>query len=56
VYIDPVATPSPPARVGAAIVHFTPGARTAWHTHSYGQTIYVTEGVGVCNAAASPSR
>jgi quercetin dioxygenase-like cupin family protein len=25
-------------------VHFTPGARTAWHTHPHGQTIFVTEG------------
>jgi quercetin dioxygenase-like cupin family protein len=28
--------------------HFTPRARTAWHTHPLGQTIYVTEGVGLC--------
>src|SRR5881397_2748254 len=48
VYIDAVASPSPPARTGAAMVHFTPGARTAWHTHPYGQTIFVTEGVGLC--------
>ena len=25
-----------------------PGARTAWHTHPNGQTIYVTEGIGHC--------
>ena len=31
-----------------ASVHFTPGARTAWHTHPHGQTIYVTEGAGLC--------
>jgi quercetin dioxygenase-like cupin family protein len=48
VYIDAVAAPEATARTGAALVHFTPGARTAWHTHPYGQTIYVTEGVGVC--------
>src|SRR5687768_2851788 len=48
VYIDTVATPSAPSRVGAASVHFTPGARTAWHTHPFGQTIYVTEGIGLC--------
>jgi quercetin dioxygenase-like cupin family protein len=46
VYIDTVAVPAAPARVAAASVHFTPGARTAWHTHPFGQTIYVTEGVG----------
>ena len=48
VYIDAVATPSEPSRVAASSVHFTPGARTAWHTHPNGQTIYVTEGVGLC--------
>ena len=48
VYIDTIAAPSRPSRVGAALVHFTPGARTAWHTHPYGQTIFVTEGIGRC--------
>jgi quercetin dioxygenase-like cupin family protein len=46
VYIDPVATPAGPSRLSASSVHFTPGARTAWHTHPNGQTIYVLEGVG----------
>ena len=35
-----------PSRVSGAIVHFEPGARTAWHTHPLGQTLIVTEGVG----------
>jgi quercetin dioxygenase-like cupin family protein len=35
-----------PSRVGGAIVHFEPGARTAWHSHPLGQTLIVTEGVG----------
>ena len=34
-----------PSRVTGAIVHFEPGARTAWHTHPLGQTLIVTEGV-----------
>ena len=50
VYIDAVAAPSEGSRVQAASVHFTPGARTAWHTHPNGQTIYVTEGVGRCQS------
>jgi hypothetical protein len=48
VFIDTVAAPAPPARAAAAAVHFTPGARTAWHTHPCGQTIFVTEGIGRC--------
>jgi quercetin dioxygenase-like cupin family protein len=47
-FIDAVAAPSEPSRLAAASVHFTPGARTAWHTHPNGQTIFVTEGVGLC--------
>jgi quercetin dioxygenase-like cupin family protein len=48
VFIDMVAAPSDGSRIGAGSVHFTPGARTAWHTHPQGQTIWVTEGVGLC--------
>ena len=47
VYIDAVAAPSNASRLNAAM-RFTPGARTAWHTHPHGQTIWVTEGVGLC--------
>jgi quercetin dioxygenase-like cupin family protein len=48
VYLDAVAAPSGSSHIAAASVHFTPGARTAWHTHPNGQTIYLTEGVGRC--------
>lgn len=33
-----------PSRARMANVHFTPCARTAWHTHAVGQYIHVTEG------------
>lgn len=35
-----------PARVSGARVVFDPGARTAWHTHPFGQTLIVTAGTG----------
>ena len=54
VYIDTVAAPSGSSRLGAASVHFTPGARTAWHTHPNGQTIYVSEGVGLAQRRGGP--
>ena len=54
VYIDTLATPAKPAHLQASSVHFTPGARTAWHTHPNGQTIYVTEGVGLCQRRGGP--
>ena len=54
VYVDAVAVPSGPSRLSASSVHFTPGARTAWHTHPNGQTIYVTEGVGLVQGRGAP--
>jgi quercetin dioxygenase-like cupin family protein len=54
VYVDPVAAPSAPSRLQAASVHFAPGARTAWHTHPNGQTIYVTEGIGLAQRRGGP--
>ena len=30
-----------------ALVRFTPGAHTNWHRHAVGQTLHVTEGVGL---------
>jgi quercetin dioxygenase-like cupin family protein len=48
VFLDAVAAPSEPSRLAASSVHFTPGARTAWHTHPNGQTLWVTEGEGRC--------
>ena len=41
--------------MSATNVHFTPGARTAWHTHPHGQTIYVLEGVGLCQRRGGPA-
>src|SRR5262245_57710920 len=46
VWIDAIAAGQPPSRLNVSAVHFTPGARTAWHSHSLGQTLYVTEGEG----------
>lgn len=54
VYIDPVAAPSPGSRLSASNVHFTPGARTAWHTHPHGQTIWVTDGIGLVQRRGGP--
>jgi quercetin dioxygenase-like cupin family protein len=47
VWIDQlIAADDGPKRLQAANVHFTPGARTAWHQHDGGQVIYVVEGIG----------
>lgn len=54
VYIDAVAAPAGESRVNASNVHFTPGARTHWHTHPNGQTIFVLEGIGRCQKRGGP--
>jgi quercetin dioxygenase-like cupin family protein len=54
VYVDAVAAPGNGSLISASSVHFTPGARTAWHTHPNGQTIWVTEGVGLCQRRGGP--
>jgi len=47
VYIDTIRNPDEQSAIGCAHVRFAPGARTAWHYHPKGQTLYVTDGVGL---------
>ena len=47
VWIDAIARGEEPSRVRVSAVRFTPSARTAWHSHAVGQTLYVTEGRGL---------
>ncbi len=54
VYIDTVAVAIGASRLIANNVHFAPGARTAWHKHPSGQTIFVTEGVGMAQRRGGP--
>ena len=54
VYVDTIAAPSNGSRLSASSVHFTPGARTVWHTHPNGQTIFVLEGVGRAQRRGGP--
>jgi quercetin dioxygenase-like cupin family protein len=56
VWQDPIVTASAPARLVAVRVAFEPGARTAWHTHPLGQTLYVVAGVGRIQSEGGPVR
>ncbi len=47
VLIDYVRSADEQSAIGCAHVRFTPGARTAWHRHPRGQTLYVTDGIGL---------
>jgi quercetin dioxygenase-like cupin family protein len=53
---DPIITAAAPARLVCNRVSFEPGARTAWHTHPLGQTLYVISGVGRIQAKDGPIR
>jgi quercetin dioxygenase-like cupin family protein len=52
----PVVETEAPARVRAVMVSFEPAARTAWHTHPLGQTLYVTSGAGLVQSWDGPIR
>ena len=56
VWQDPVNEAPEPARVNAARVSFEPGARTHWHTHPLGQTLYVLSGCGRVQSEGGPVR
>ncbi|MEV5355794.1 cupin domain-containing protein [Streptomyces sp. NPDC086081] len=47
VYLNMIAAPVEQARLASALVRFTPGARTNWHSHVHGQSLFVTDGVGL---------
>jgi quercetin dioxygenase-like cupin family protein len=46
VYVNPIKTKAEPSRLIASIVRFTPGARSNWHSHALGQTLFCTDGRG----------
>jgi quercetin dioxygenase-like cupin family protein len=56
VWQDPIITPQAPMRIASSRVAFEPGARTAWHTHPLGQTLYVIAGVGRFQTKGGPIR
>jgi quercetin dioxygenase-like cupin family protein len=47
VYVTPIAAPDGASRLSAALVLFTPGARSNWHSHDAGQTLHGADGAGL---------
>ncbi|MDR6414609.1 cupin domain-containing protein [Pseudarthrobacter sulfonivorans] len=47
VYVNTLHNADSPSRLVAAMVRFTPGARTNWHSHPLGQTLHCTDGTGL---------
>lgn len=56
VLLTPIIQREAPARLQAALVAFEPGARTNWHTHPLGQTLYVVSGAGLVQSEGGPVR
>ena len=56
VWQDPIIAAEAPARIVSNRVSFEPGARTAWHSHPLGQTLYVVAGIGRVQAWGGPLR
>jgi quercetin dioxygenase-like cupin family protein len=50
VWFDVIARGEEPSRMRVNTVRFAPGARTAWHRHALGQTLHVTDGLGLVQA------
>ena len=47
VWQDPIIEAPEPARLRALKVTFDPRAKTTWHSHPFGQTLYILSGVGL---------
>jgi quercetin dioxygenase-like cupin family protein len=52
--ILPLKIASDSSKVSISRVRFSAGARSAWHTHPKGQTLYVTDGTGVIQKRGEP--
>lgn len=54
VEVQPLKPSSKDSLLSMSEVRFKPGARSAWHSHPHGQTLYVTKGLGVIQKRGEP--
>lgn len=54
VYVEPITQNQGPSAFSLGSVHFTPCAHTAWHRHTIGQTLFVTEREGLVQSRGGP--
>lgn len=54
VEVHPLKPATNSSKLTMSNVRFQAGARSAWHTHPHGQTLYVTDGVGVIQKRGEP--
>ena len=53
VYVNPIYRGEDPSRMIISLVRFTPGARSAWHSHAVGQTCTSQTASGWCRPATA---
>ncbi|GAB0102790.1 cupin domain-containing protein [Nocardia sp. JMUB6875] len=53
-WFETLVAPSGTSRTQVDSVRFAPGARTVWHRHVLGQTLTVTEGIGLVQRRGGP--
>ncbi len=56
VWTTALVTGEPPHRLRVVRASFEPGARTAWHTHPFGQILIATAGTGRVQLAGEPAQ
>lgn len=56
VWIETINDEPAPSRLRSSLVTFTPGARTAWHTHPTGQTLRMVSGIARVQGKDGPVR
>ncbi len=56
VILRPIIQTPDPASLKSVLVTFAPGGRTHWHSHTLGQTLHVTEGIGRVQSRGQPLR
>lgn len=54
VRVEILVQPDAPGRAALGLVTFSPGARTNWHSHPAGQSLYVTDGCGWTQREGGP--
>lgn len=53
-HVRSLSSPTAPGQAGTALVTFEPSARSNWHTHPAGQTLFVTSGCGLTQVEGGP--
>ena len=56
VWTTALATGGAPHHLHVVLATFLPGARTAWHTHPFGQVLVATSGTGRVQLAGEPAQ